>query len=110
MNDWMVVDSAALARVHSGVMGRIRRRRFARRAAVVAAALLTAMLMQIPVDVETITWVAPRPPAAPEWVAPVPEQRPVMLAKSAGRPAERITIFTDDPNVVIVLVGEGGDE
>jgi len=31
------------------------------------------------------------------------------MAKAAARPAERITIYTDDPDIVIVLVADGGE-
>jgi hypothetical protein len=103
-----MVDGAAVERVRSGVMGRIRRRRYIRRGAVVAALLALAFLW-MPEDIETLSLTLPKPPAAPEWVAPIPAAS-VVLVKAAARPAERITIFTDDPNVVIVLVGEGGEE
>jgi hypothetical protein len=107
VNDWMV-EGAAVERVHAGVMGRIRRRRNVRRGAVVAA-LLALAFVRMPEDVELLSLTLPKPPAAPVWVAPVPATS-VVLAKAAPRPAERIIIFTDDPNVVIVLVGEGGEE
>lgn len=110
MNEFLV-DDAALGRVRAGVMGRVRRRKRARVAAVVLALVIGVSAVREP-EVERMSLTMPAAPAAPEWVPvrPVAAAVPVVMATAAGRPAARITIFTDDPNVVIVLVGEGGAE
>jgi len=114
MNEWLnsPVSPDASERVHGGVMQRIRRRRHMRRGAGVLAllALLTLFLPATP-DLETLTLTAPTPPGAPAWAPPpAPRKLPVIVAKATSRPAERITIYTDDPDVVIVLVADRGDE
>jgi hypothetical protein len=108
MNEW-TVSTDAMDRVRAGVMGRVRRRRMARRGVAVAALLLAAVFWPAMPEAETLALRMPVPPAAPEWV-PVPENKPVVLARAVSRPASRITIYTDDPDVVIVLVGDGGQE
>lgn len=121
MSDWLpvAVPEEALDRVRFGVRGRIRRRRKAIRgglAIAVLALLPLGALLREPA-VETLALAPPAPPSAPVWTPPRsfpvrqavrPAQRPLLAA--AARPAERITILTDDPDVVIVLVADGGEE
>ncbi|MBI2689266.1 MAG: hypothetical protein HYX27_23425 [Acidobacteria bacterium] len=116
MNDWIpvAVEADAVDRVRGRVTGRIRRRRNLRRGAAVLAAVLAVAvaLWPAPVELETISYIPPGAPPAPQWVAVPPKpvtKSNVLLAKVQSRPADRITIFTDDPNVVIVLVGDGGE-
>jgi hypothetical protein len=116
MNEWLKtsVSPDASRRVHSGVMKRIHRRRNARRGAGTLAllALLAFLFWPSPQPLETLALTAPAPPAAPEWIPPpLPAKKsPVLMAKAPSGPAERITIYTDDPDVVIVLVADGGEE
>lgn len=113
MTDWIPIpipDETA-ARVRGGVLARIRRRRHVRRAsgfAAVSAALALAF-WPAPAPLESITFNAPKPPAAPDW-KPIPKKSPVITVQAPSRPAERITIYTSDPDVVIVLVADGGEE
>jgi hypothetical protein len=115
MNDWLntPVSQEASRRVRSGVMRRIRRRRQMRRGAGIAAllALLAFAFWPAPPPLETLALSPPPPPGAPVWVPPLPVPRklPVLMAKAVSRPAERITIYTDDPDVVIILVADGGE-
>jgi hypothetical protein len=119
MNDWLntPVSSEATGRVHSGVMRRIRRRRQARRGAGAMAvlAVLAFAFWPSPPELEKLALSPPPPPPAPVWTPPppaprlTPKQVPVLMAKATPRPAERITILTDDPDVVIVLVADGGE-
>lgn len=108
MNEWMV-SSDAMERVRSGVMGRVRRRRMVRRGLVAAAVLIMAFWPR-PVEMESLVLRMPVPPAAPAWAEVAGPTAPMKLARAGSAPAERITIYTDDPNVVIVLVGDGGGE
>ena len=118
MTDWISGSIAAGAgdRVRAGVMGRIRRRRLVRRSlAAAAAALVVAMLSwpRLP-EAEVLALQAPAAPAAPavQFTPPAPVQqrpKPAVLAK-AGPAADKITIYTSDPDVVIVLVSDGGGE
>ena len=112
MNEWLnsPVSPDASRRVHSGVMKRIRRRRQTRRGAGVLTlfAALTFTFWPAPPALETLTLSPPPPPNVPAWV-PVPTKPPVIMAKALSRPAERITIYTGDPDVVIVLVADGGE-
>lgn len=115
MNDWLntPVTPEASRRVRSGVMKRIRRRRYARLGAGPLALLAILIFFFWPAApaLETLALSPPAPPGAPVWVPPpVPKRLPVLMAKAPSRPAERITIYTDDPDVVIVLVADGGDE
>ena len=109
MNEWLnsPVSPDASRRVHNGVMRRIRHRRQTRRGAGVLAlaAALAFAFWPAPPALETLTLSPPPPPNAPVWV-PLPTKPPVIMARAA----ERITIYTDDPDVVIVLVAEGGEE
>lgn len=110
MNDF-AVSGEAVARVHAGVMGRIRRRRILRRAGMAAAIVAAAIVVGLwpaPVELEALALRMPEAPKAPVWVAPV-ETR-IETARVQSRPAERIVFYTDDPDVVIVLVGDGGEE
>lgn len=116
MNDWLnsPVSPDASRRVHSGVMKRIRRRRLTRRGAGILAmlAVLAFAFWPAPPQFETLALSPPSPPAASVWVPlppPIPKKLPVLMAKAPSRPAERITIYTDDPDVVIVLVADGGE-
>ena len=115
MTDWMnaPVAEETAARVRGGVLTRIRRRRQTRRASGAAAvmAVFTLAFWPVPPPLETLTLNAPKPPAAPAWnpISPKPKP-PVITAQAPSRPAERITIYTSDPDVVIVLVGDGGEE
>jgi hypothetical protein len=117
MNDWLntPVSSEATGRVHSGVMRRIRRRRHVRRGAGAMAvlAVLAFAFWPAPPELETLALSPPPPPAAPAWTPlpppPAVKRTPVLMAKANPRPAERITILTDDPDVVIVLVADGGE-
>lgn len=109
MNEFLV-DDAALGRVRAGVLGRVRRRRRVRRAGLILALFVGFFAVREP-EVERLSLTMPAAPVAPEWVAVRPVVgAPVVMAKAVGRPAERIVIYTDDPDVVIVLVGEGGEE
>lgn len=115
MNDWLnsPVAEATAERVRGGVMTRIRRRRRARRAggAVAVLAALALAFWPVPPELETLALSAPKPPAAPVWVPfPQPVKPPVIMAQAPSRPAERITIYTSDADVVIVLVADGGEE
>lgn len=119
MNGWITdhVPEESAQRVRTAVLGRIRRRRAARRmsGALAVTALLAIAFWPTQPLLETLAYTPPPPPAAPVWapVQPKPVARnkeKVFMAKAAPRPAERITIFTDDPNIVIVLVADGGDE
>ena len=107
MNDWMV-DGGAVERVHGGVMRRIRRRRAMRRGAGVAAVLAVLAIGLWPGEpaVEQLALHAPAAPVAPVWTPMVAKAR--VAAKAVGRPAEKITLYTADPDVVIVLVADGG--
>ncbi|MBL8241246.1 MAG: hypothetical protein JNM66_27735 [Bryobacterales bacterium] len=116
MNDF-AVSGEAVARVHARVMGRIRRRRILRRAGMAAAIVAAAIVVGLwpaPVELEALALRMPEAPKAPVWVAPPPRvasmARPALAA--AGRPAERIVLYTEDPDVVIVMVGDanGGEE
>ena len=118
MNEWLntPVSADASRRVHSGVMRRIRRGRQTRLGAGVlpmVAALTFTFWPALP-ELETLTLTMPQPLSAPAWVPPRPTKPPIILAqtlaKATSRPAERITIYTDDPDVVIVLVADGGEE
>lgn len=111
MNDWTVPEEATM-RVRGAVMRRIRRRKQARKAVVgVACALLAAVLFwpRMP-EAEVLALRPPAPPVAPlvsftpKPRVVVPAVQPLLLA--AGR-AEKMTIFTDDPDVIIVLVSDG---
>jgi len=74
-------------------------------------AALVLAFWPAPAPIETLSLSAPKPPAAPRWVPPpVPNQSSTIMAEAASRPAERITIYTSDPDVVIVLVADGGEE
>jgi hypothetical protein len=113
MTEWLEtpITEETAARVRGGVLTRIRRRRQTRRvggAAAVLAALALAF-WPAPAPLETLTLDAPPPPAAPAW-KPIPTKPPVFTAQAPSRPAERITIYTSDPDVVIVLVADGGEE
>lgn len=114
MNEWLntPVSADASSRVHSGVMRRIRRRRQTRLGAGVLAlfAALTFTFWPATPELETLALAPPAPPSAPAWIAPRPTKPPIILAQATSRPAERITIYTDDPDVVIVLVADGGEE
>ena len=114
MNEWLntPVFQEASQRVHSGVMRRIRRRRQTRLGTGVLAlfAALTFTFWPATTELETLTLTPPAPPSAPAWIPPRPTKPPIILAKATSRPAERITIYTDDPDVVIVLVADGGEE
>jgi hypothetical protein len=113
MTDWMnaPVAEETAARVRGGVLTRIRRRRQTRRASGAAAvmAVFTLAFWPVPPPLETLTLNAPAPPAAPAR-NPIPMKPPIIMAQATSRPAERITIYTSDPDVVIVLVGDGGEE
>lgn len=115
MTEWLETPVAAetAERVRGGVLTRIRRRRQARRAtgaAVVLAALAIAF-WPAPAPLETLTLHAPAPPVAPAWQPiPIPRKPSVLTAQAPSRPAERITIYTSNPDVVIVLVADGGEE
>ena len=117
MNDWLnsSVSPEAAGRVRSGVIRRIRRRRHVRRGAgaIAVLALLAFAFWPAPPELETLALSPPPPPRAPVWTPlpppPVARRAPVLMAKAAARPAERITILTDDPDVVIVLVADGGE-
>jgi len=116
MNDWLHSPGPADAsrRVHSGVMKRIRRRRQTRRGAgiLTVAAVLAFAFWPAPPPLETLALSPPPPPIAPVWVPlapPVSKRVPVLMARAVASPAERITIYTDDPDVVIVLVADGGE-
>ena len=113
MTEWLQTPIAedTAARVRGGVLTRIRRRRRVRRAggaAVVLAALALAF-WPAPAPLETITLNTPAPPVAPAW-QPIPTKPTLITAQAPSRPAERITIYTSDPDVVIVLVADGGEE
>ncbi len=112
MNEWLnsPVSPDTSRRVHIGVMKRIRQRRQARRGAGVLTLLaaLTFTFWPARPALETLTLSPPPPPNAPAWV-PVPTKPPTIMAQAKSRPAERITIYTDDPDVVIVLVADGGE-
>lgn len=118
MNEWLNASVAADAsqRVHSGVMRRIRRRRQTRLGAGVfpMVVALTFTFWPATPELETLALAPPAPPSAPAWIAPRPTKPPVILAQTLAQapssPAERITIYTDDPDVVIVLVADGGEE
>ena len=113
MNEWLnsPVPPDATRRVHSGVMKRIRRRRQTRRGAGILTALaaMAFLFWPAPPELETLALTPPPPPSAPVWV-PLPKRQTIIMAKAQSRPAERITIYTDDPDVVIVLVADGGEE
>lgn len=110
MNEWInaPVDSATATRVRARVLQRIQRRRWAKRAG--AAAVLAAALLAWPrmPEAETIALSMPSAPIAPSvQLAP----KPVLVARSIkSKPAEKIVLYTNDPDVVIVLVSEGGSE
>ena len=111
MREWQM-DDAALGRVRAGVMGRVRRRRMARRAgaAAVAAALLAGVFLTREPEMERLSLAMPAGPAAPVVMKTrVPLERPAARPAMA-RGAEKITLFTADPDVVIVLVTEGAGE
>ena len=114
MNDWLntPVPPDASRRVHSGVMKRIRRRRQTRRGAgmLTVLAALTFTFWPAPPELETLALTPSTPPSAPVWIPPRPTKPLIILAQATSRPAERITIYTDDPDVVIVLVADGGEE
>ena len=114
MNEWLntPVSPDASRRVHSGVMRRIRRRRQTRLGAGVfpMVAALTFTFWPATPGLETLTLTSPTPPSAPAWIPPRPTKPPIILAQATSRPAERIIIYTDDPDVVIVLVADGGEE
>lgn len=121
MSEWITgnVPEETAQRVRSAVLGKIRRRRAARRTslALAVAAVLAFLFWPSPPPVETLAYTPPPPPPAPVWtvVRPNPAAAPrkperTLMANAAPQPAGRITIFTDDPNVVIVLVADGGDE
>lgn len=113
MTDWIPtqIPEQTAVRVRAGVLTRIRRRRQVRRASGAAAVLAAIALAfwPVPEPPESITLLAPKPPAAPAW-KPLAAKPPVIMAKAPSRPAERITIYTSDPDVVIVLVADGGQE
>ena len=113
MTEWLETPIAedTAARVRGGVLTRIRRRRQIRRASGFAAvgAALALAFWPAPAPLETISLRAPAPPTAPAW-QPLPTKPPVLTAQPPSRPAERITIYTNDPDVVIVLVADGGEE
>jgi hypothetical protein len=108
MNEWMV-SSDAMERVRAGVMGRVRRRRMVRRGLVVAALLLVAAIWPVMPEAETLALRMPVAPAAPEWVTVAVEKPVERMAKQAARGPEKITLYTADPDVVIVLVADGGE-
>lgn len=110
MNEWInaPVDNAAASRVRARVIQRIQRRRWAKRGAI--AALLISLLAwpRMP-EAETLALSMPPAPIAPAvQLAP----KPVLVARAApsAKPAEKIVLYTNDPDVVIVLVSEGGSE
>ncbi len=113
-NDWLVAADA-MERVQAGVMRRIRRRRMVRRGVALGVLGLGILLWPATPDVETLALRMPLPPPAPEWVPvhavrpatrPKPEPAKVVLAKAASK----ITLYTADPDVVFVLVADGGEE
>ena len=113
-NDWMV-NSDAMERVHTGVMRRIRRRRVVRRALALGALCLGLLFWQAMPEEESLALRMPLPPPAPKWgpvhadrpaAVPKPDPAKVVLAKAASK----ITLYTADPDVVFVLVADGGEE
>ncbi len=114
MNEWLNTPVApdASRRVHNGVMKRIRRRRQTHRGAgiLTVLAVMAFLFWPTPPPPETLALTPPPPPSAPVWVPlPASKKLPVLMAKATSRPAERITIYTDDPDVVILLVADGGE-
>ena len=114
MKEWLntPVSQEASQRVHSGVMRRIRRRRQTRLGAGILTllAVLAFTFWPAPPELETLALTPSTPPSAPVWIPPRPTKPLIILAQATSRPAERITIYTDDPDVVIVLVADGGEE
>ncbi|MBM3784110.1 MAG: hypothetical protein FJW30_07095 [Acidobacteria bacterium] len=108
MNEWIraEVSAESMNRVRAGVTRRIRRRRWAQRAALLAPLLAWLAWPSAP-ELETLSLSMPLPPAAPV-VRLAPPVRPFIPAKTSL--AEKIILYTNDPDVVIVLVGEGGGE
>ncbi len=109
MNEWInaPVDTTAADRVRTRVMRRIQRRRWAKRAG--AAAVLAAAILAWPrmPEAETLALAMPPAPTAPV-VALAP--KPAIIHQVKSKPAEKIVLYTNDPDVVIVLVSEGGSE
>lgn len=107
MNEWInaSVDNAAASRVRERVLHRIQRRRWAKRAGV--AALLIGAIIAWPRMPEAETLALAMPPAP---IAPAVSRAPKPIRVVRSKPAEKIVLYTNDPNVVIVLVSEGGSE
>ena len=113
LGDLADVPQPALAVVRAGVLARIAERSpgwFAWWKAAAAAAALSAVVLLWPGPVETLVVRAPAPPGAPEVrVAPRPAPQPLPDGRgSAPAGASIIKIYTDDPDVVILLVGSDG--
>ena len=109
MNEWITAEFApgAAERVRAGVRTKIRRRRAAIRSTAAAAlAALALVLWPSPPPTERLALTMPTPPSAPIWTPP--PKPPIFTVRAQSRPAERIIIYTDDPNVVIILVADGG--
>jgi hypothetical protein len=109
--------AAVSARVRARIRGR-QRVQWAAFAAALAAMLLMAivlprMLRTAPAAGPDPRWVAALPAEAPlpapmEHRSPTAVRRPAAVVKPAPAPASRIEIQTDDPDVLIVLVGDDG--
>jgi hypothetical protein len=85
---------------------RIQRRRWAKRGGAAAALLIALLAWPRMPEAETLAFSMPPAPTAPAVQrAPKP-----MVAAQRTRPAEKIVLYTNDPDVVIVLVSEGGSE
>lgn len=110
MNEWInaPVDSAAASRVRARVLQRIQRRRLTKRAGAAAVLLIALLAWPRMPEADTLALTMPTAPIAPA-VQRAP--KPVLMARTVkATPAEKIVLYTNDPNVVIVLVSEGGSE
>jgi predicted anti-sigma-YlaC factor YlaD len=108
------VPIAALDEVRGNVLEQTRPRRYGwwiAAAAAAAVVVLAVMPMWRMPEVETLALVAPAVPRAPEVHRSLAAPVPTIVASKPVEPVASIKIFTEDPNVVILLVNsEGGVE
>jgi len=105
------VSDEEVDRLRRDVTARVARRR---RRPLWATAMAASLVLGAAVawtsrpEVETLALRMPVPPPAPEVRLSPP--RPVVARRKAAPAASVIKIYTDDPDVVILLVADGGED